>query len=799
MLSPHDADIVRRDTSLPGLETVLDPDAFCAALRVIAPGADVDSATTTYVRYKPGTSCLVGFEVEISGETVLLNARAHRTDASGKLDKGRERSGIPGPLGSGRFVFPDKAVVVSVFPNDSQLEALERIDDPEQWPRLLERVFPQAQALWPAVPAVLRYKPERRCAVKLMVDGEPRGVLKFYTELGFPAAHVASRALASSDRLRLPARVGRSRRHHLLAYEWLPGRTLGERMHEGADVVSLLPSVGAALAELHAQEAPELPFRNANERCEAVWATAASLEAILPTVGDRAKEMARRLAGLVPADPTVPRPLHGDFYSKQVVIDEDGSIGVIDLDEAALGGPRSDLGNFVAHLERDLLRGNLPETLIGPARDGLVSGYEAAAGVSVALGVEIETAVALFRLAPDPFRHREPGWPDRVTSILDRVETMLTSLQMPRRSPADAERAVVCSQSGTEIDGSVTVSDPFGAAADAGIPTLARALDPDEVQNHLRTCERVRELVGQPELRAIRVVRLKRGRRCLIEYDLSGPDGGEVTLVGKVRARGADRSTYRVTEALWEAGFSDEAADGICVPEPVGVLRDLGLWLQVKREGVSAALKLGGPDGVALCERIAEVALKLHRAGVEPERRHTLADELGILQARLPRVAAENPAWASRIDRLLEACNRLCTTLESEPFAECGIHRDFYPDQVLVDGHRLYLLDFDLYCWGDPALDIGNFLAHMTEQSLRSFGEPDGFAAQEQALEEGYLRRARTAVTAARIQAYKTLTLARHVYISTQFEDRRHSTQAILSLCEVRMARHSVLPKPVAA
>ena len=34
------------------------------------------------------------------------------------------------------------------------------------------------------------------------------------------------------------------------------------------------------------------------------------------------------------------------------------------------------------------------------------------------------------------------------------------------------------------------------------------------------------------------------------------------------------------------------------------------------------------------------------------------------------------------------------------------IHRDFYPDQVLVDGARVYLLDLDLYSLGEPPLDV---------------------------------------------------------------------------------------------
>ena len=75
---------------------------------------------------------------------------------------------------------------------------------------------------------------------------------------------------------------------------------------------------------------------------------------------------------------------------------------------------------------------------------------------------------------------------------------------------------------------------------------------------------------------------------------------------------------------------------------------------------------------------------------------------------------------------MLDACDRLgAGTLKPEP---CGIHRDFYADQVIVAGPRICLIDFDLYCEGDPALDIGNFLGHIQEQSLRSLGDPEALA-----------------------------------------------------------------------
>ena len=120
-----------------------------------------------------------------------------------------------------------------------------------------------------------------------------------------------------------------------------------------------------------------------------------------------------------------------------------------------------------------------------------------------------------------------------------------------------------------------------------------------------------------------------------------------------------------------------------------------------------------------------------------------------------------------------------------EPRA-CGIHRDFYPAQVLVDDARLYLIDFDLYCAGDPGLDIGNFIGHMAEQSLRELGDPFAWTKQEQALQERFIELSGEFCRPA-IQAYTTLTLVRHIYLSTQFPKRQEFTPALLQLCEQRL------------
>jgi hypothetical protein len=335
---------------------------------------------------------------------------------------------------------------------------------------------------------------------------------------------------------------------------------------------------------------------------------------------------------------------------------------------------------------------------------------------------------------------------------------------------------------------SVPVEDPFGVAADRAMPSLAEALDPREAERQLqRRLPRLTGKDGSLRLEAIRVRRYKPARRCMIEYEVAvgRPDAPPepTTVIGKVRVHRFGKSGFRLLDAMWNAGFRDDSADGISVPEPLGTVSTFRMWIQRKVPGSAATELLAGEGGERLGVRIAEAAHKLHRAGVPAQRHHTMADELGILDERLSHIAAAEPAVAARVERLLDACHRLG---DAPTRARCGIHRDFYADQVIVHGSRLYLLDFDLYCEGDPALDIGNFVGHVTEHSLRTLGDPAALATVEAAMEERFVELSGTDARSA-LRAYATLTLARHVHLSTLYADRRPYTGALLDLCEERL------------
>jgi aminoglycoside phosphotransferase (APT) family kinase protein len=284
-------------------------------------------------------------------------------------------------------------------------------------------------------------------------------------------------------------------------------------------------------------------------------------------------------------------------------------------------------------------------------------------------------------------------------------------------------------------------------------------------------------------------LRHKPSRRCVIEYDVRIKRPGEVPkkslLIGKIRARRFGNEGYRLQDAIWNAGFDHGTVDGLAVPEPIAVIPSFRMWLQRRVTGVVSSEPLAGADGIALSRRIAEAIHKLHRANVPTDRTHTMGDELRILHEHLPLVANSRPGLAQRIGQVLEDCGRLGARVP-EP-ARCGIHRDFHPAQVIVKGRRLFLIDFDLYCLGDPALDIGNFIGHMTEESLRAFGDARALADREAALADRFVGLSGENVRPS-VHAYTTLTLARHVYLSTQFAERRPLTDRLLELVESRLA-----------
>lgn len=424
MLYESDAAIARRDPVLPGLATLLDPAAFSWALQHAAPHADLQSVVPVYAKYKPGTNCLIGYRCCVNGADIDVYAKAYPVGAVKKMVKARERPGVAGPLGPGNLALEEISTVVSVYPNDAKVKALPLIADGESRALLLREMFPNRPELWHGQVSHLAYKPERRLVAKLADGDGPQAVLKTYTLHGYTAPSRLNQRFTSRGPLRLAPDVGRSDRHQTLAFGWLPGRLLSDALLDPAFSADELELVGAALAELHSQEAEGLPHQTGADVAKALLAEADTLGVLAPEIAPRAQVLAEQLAARMAE--TAPRmaPVHGDFHARQVLLSDD-TAAILDLDQAFQGDPYDDLALFLAHLEREVIRGRLAPERVPALRERLLAGYAVATGREIALShLNTYTSTILLRLAPRFFRYREQHWPDRVERAVARAEAI---------------------------------------------------------------------------------------------------------------------------------------------------------------------------------------------------------------------------------------------------------------------------------------------------------------------------------------------------------------------------------------
>lgn len=273
-------------------------------------------------------------------------------------------------------------------------------------------------------------------------------------------------------------------------------------------------------------------------------------------------------------------------------------------------------------------------------------------------------------------------------------------------------------------------------AADAALPGLAAALDTEIMTTRLTL---LLETGGRPgPWRVVRAEVLKhtRGRRCAVRYLLDGPGGAE-RLFGKVFAGGRGRSACRRLELLAAAV---PPAD-LILPRPIGHLPDLDLVITEFLEGEPLARALYDGDSDAPARRMGEALAVLHGAAVRLPRRWSAAEEIRVAGDRAAALDRVRGAPAGHARALL---GRLASWSRDLPAApEVPLHRDFYAEQVWDCGGRTALLDLDDARSGDPAVDLGNFLAHLELRSLQFPSSARACARARAAFLDGYGRRGR--------------------------------------------------------
>jgi aminoglycoside phosphotransferase (APT) family kinase protein len=165
---------------------------------------------------------------------------------------------------------------------------------------------------------------------------------------------------------------------------------------------------------------------------------------------------------------------------------------------------------------------------------------------------------------------------------------------------------------------------------------------------------------------------------------------------------------------------------------------------------------------------------KLHRCPLEVPGRYSAKEEVELLEGWGAVVSQVHPGMKAafaeafaEVRDALEGCRSVEPTL---------VHRDFYEKQVLVDGTQAILIDFDTLCLADPAIDVGNFLAHLRLAGLQHLG-------RVKRLEEAFLAAYRPMPSQdlqARVRAYTMSSLLRLACLYSLWPQWSHLAEPLL-------------------
>ncbi len=435
------------DQKLPQMDIALSPVRMEKLLREAISGKqpqlEVQNCQVNYLRYKPQTTCLVGYSVTLKDKKSdtsfehLFYAKLYQESdfktARQKLAKRPYSSfdGLP-PVS----FWPDFNLVLFSFPNDRLMKPLKWVVDPHKLKRIVLPYFSQYAQGWRVRDhhtkiAAVRYKPERRsvlhCEMKLKSDATgQKAKEKFFVRVyaddtGKMAQKLSQRlnnsAAVADKKINIPKVLGYNDQLKLLVISELPGKPLLELLGQ-SEFERALQKTALMLENLHTLKVETERRWNLQEEIAVLNKQSELISTILPESEGKMKDLISKLekkAAFLSFSSS--HLLHGDFYYGQVLVDQE-QVWFLDLDEALLGDPLLDVGNFVAHLQyQSLMSPEYPWT--NYLNHFQISYWQKAGENLNPQKLAWFKAYALMKLAIWPFRTLKSNWQKITEQILD--------------------------------------------------------------------------------------------------------------------------------------------------------------------------------------------------------------------------------------------------------------------------------------------------------------------------------------------------------------------------------------------
>lgn len=215
------------------------------------------------------------------------------------------------------------------------------------------------------------------------------------------------------------------------------------------------------------------------------------------------------------------------------------------------------------------------------------------------------------------------------------------------------------------------------------------------------------------------------GKRCVFRVcQNTDPDqsreGTRTEIILKLLRPKKIKRALDAINFLRRHGFTSDSVDRISVPSLLAADESAGIFLTDKAPGHSLHDLTGDSKFGDSCEATALALIKLHNLPAGDFPALSPKTHLFELSERVRQAGNIFPEFSPLFQ---QAWNMIETgrSLLSEPFELTCIHTDFYDKQLFIHDGFVTILDNDSLSMGDPAMDAGNFIAHL---HLRALQEP---------------------------------------------------------------------------
>jgi Ser/Thr protein kinase RdoA (MazF antagonist) len=244
---------------------------------------------------------------------------------------------------------------------------------------------------------------------------------------------------------------------------------------------------------------------------------------------------------------------------------------------------------------------------------------------------------------------------------------------------------------------------------------------------------------------------------------------------GKAVLKGLRAGRFRAALERQLEGSRAGRAAGLSVPEVIATDPGHAAFMLSWMGEATVPLAVGSARlfarlGAALARfQCAEGGAELELHGVDDEL--TVLEELSARSARLRGALPQD--WAQARDRVASHVRSI------PPGPAVRTHRDLHDGQLLDVAGDVALLDFDLLCRADEALDPSNLLAHLELRQLQGLADSAGALACAQAFRVGYGREGE-AELAQRMRAWQAVSLLRLALVYHLRPPYAHLSQALV-------------------